>query len=375
MFPRRFSYLRFGPLQLRCRLCDHATAEVDIGCVRCESQSVHTLGPLHRRHAGNDTVWLASLTLDAHALKIRPFRNADLPDLVRIWIEHWSTAGPPPYVNHAKYEQAVLARNFFDPATLLVAESDGTVTGWCHFAAPEDGADETVVHALCLAANAEPAVGLKLLSAIEHSRQATSHIRIGLVRDDQRGYAGLEPIGFGIGIPLSDYRTSSLLQQAGYTPGMAHFRMLARVDQYRPPVNRAALQLRRTSRLSCRPIIPQEKRLAACLAHVDLESAELLDQLGSPIASVLIWFSDPEAEVMSPTTAILDLKAQHEQGRLLAAESYLIGALVHSLNQRNIQTVETAIDGDRTELIEQLQKLQFKVVDEGTCWEKTHSTA
>ena len=89
------------------------------------------------------------------------------------------------------------------------------------------------------------------------------------------------------------------------------------------------------------------------------------------MASISIWFSDPEAEVMSPSTAILDLNPQHAKGSLLPAESYLIGAMVHSLNQRNIQTVETSIDGDRTELIEQLQTLQFKVVDEGTCWVKT----
>ena len=336
---------------------------------------VHTPGPFHRRRAGNETLCLASLTLDPHALNIRPFRNADLPDLVRIWIEHWSTAGPPPYVNHAKFEQAVLARTFFDPATLLIAESKGSVTGWCHFTVPGDVQDSTVIQALCLAGTAEPAVGLKLLSAIEHSPRTTSHVRIGLVRDDQRGYAGLEPIGFGIGIPLSDYRTNSLLQQAGYTPGIAHLRLIATINRYRPPVNRAALQYRRTSKLSCRRIIPQEPRLAACLAHVDVESAELIDQMGSLIASVLIWFSDPEAEVMPPTAAILDLKKQHEQGSLLPAERHLIGVLVHSLNQRNIETVETAVDGDRTELIEQLQNLQFKVVDEGHCWGKTTPSA
>ena len=115
--------------------------------------------------------------------------------------------------------------------------------------------------------------------------------------------------------------------------------------------------------------------MAASLGHVDVESAELRERGGAVLATVSIWFSDPEAEVMSPSAAILDLNPQHVRGSLSPSESYLIGALVHSLNQRNIQTVETAIDSDRAELIEQLQSLQFKVVDEGTCWSKTlHSS-
>lgn len=279
-------------------------------------------------------------------------------------------------MNHAKFEQAVLARTFFAPETLLIAESEGTIKGWCHFGPPHCDpshaeSDLTVVHALCIASDSDDATALRLLAAIEHSPKSTSQIRIGLVRDDQRGYAGLEPIGFGIGIPLSDYRSNSFLQQGGYTPGIPHFRMTAAVSQYRPPVNRNALQFRRTTEIICASTLPGESRVAASLGHVDIESAELRERGGSTLASISIWFSDPEAEVMSPSTAILDLNPQHAKGSLLPAESYLIGAMVHSLNQRNIQTVETSIDGDRTELIEQLQTLQFKVVDEGTCWVKT----
>ncbi|MAI73093.1 MAG: hypothetical protein CMM01_19600 [Rhodopirellula sp.] len=310
---------------------------------------------------------------------IRTFQNADLPDLVRIWVEHWSSAGPPPYVSQAKFEQAVLARTFFDPETLLVAESEGTIKGWCHFAPPhcepshEDGTS-TIVHALCLASSSDEAVAMRLLAAIETAPQTTSHIRVGLVRDEQRGYAGLEPIGFGIGIPHSDYRSNSFLQQGGYAPGKAHLRMTANVSQYRPPVNRSALQFRRNTRVTCTATLPNETRVAASLGHVDIESAELQERGGSTVASVSIWFSDPEAEVMSPSTAILDLKRQHTQGSLQPAEAYLIGALIHSLNQRSIQIVETSVDRDQLELIEQLQTLQFKVVDEGSCWEKTLAT-
>ena len=322
---------------------------------------------------------------DDAQVKIRPFRNADLPDLVRIWVEHWSMAGPPPYVNQAKFEQAVLARKFFDPQTLLVAvaeptaETTGnelgkeTVTGWCHYAIHDGDPVSVLVHALCLGETIEPAIGLKLLAAVEERSPDGAPIRVGVVRDDQRGYAGLEPIGFGIGVPMADYRTTGILQQAGFTPMTPIFRMLANVPGYRPAVSREALQFRRSAKVEFQTELSSDPRVAAGLSHVDVEQVSLTSADGQQLASVRVWLSDPEAEVMSPTTAILDLKQQHDRGRLEPAESYLIGALIQSLAQRNIQTVETAVDGDKTELLDQLQKLQFPTVDEGMCWQKTAS--
>ncbi|MGI9471463.1 MAG: hypothetical protein ACR2NZ_08030 [Rubripirellula sp.] len=320
-------------------------------------------------------VRLHDITDDCPAVNIRPFRNADLPALVRIWVEHWSMAGPPPYVNQAKFEQAVLSRTFFDPRTMLVAESSdgdgGEVLGWSHFSLPDADSDTALVHALCLGSAVETAIGLQLVSAIENVCGHGTPIRVGVVRDDQRGYAGLEPIGFGIGIPLADYRTTNILQQAGFTPLPAVLRMLATVSGYRPPVSREALQYRRSAKVEFHPELSSDPRVAAGLSHVDVERVTLTDAAGQLLATVRVWFSDPEAEVMSPTAAILDLKAQHEAGRLQPAESYLIGSLVQSLARRNVQTVETAVDREQETLVGQLQKLQFPSVDEGMCWQKT----
>ena len=307
------------------------------------------------------------------AVNIRPFHNADLPDLVRIWVEHWSMAGPPPFVNQPKFEQAILARTFFDPRTLLVAESNERVMGWCHYSLPDEHSEATLVHALCLGSTAEAAIGLRLLTSIEQACPSGSSIRVGVVRDDQRGYAGLEPIGYGIGIPLADYRMTGILQQAGFAPTPPILRLLASVEGYRPPVSREALQLRRSAKIRLNPELCLDPRKAAGLAHVDVEQAILTDASGVLLASVRLWLSDPEAEVMSPTTAILDLKTQHLSGSLEPAESFLIGSLFESLRQRNIQTVETAVDREKTQLVDQLTRLHFQTVDEGMCWEKTLS--
>ena len=64
---------------------------------------------------------------------IRQFRNADLPALVDVWIQHWSAVGPSPAVSVAMIEQAILAKTFFSESTLLVATVDEKVVAWCHF--------------------------------------------------------------------------------------------------------------------------------------------------------------------------------------------------------------------------------------------------
>ncbi len=74
-----------------------------------------------------------------------------------------------------------------------------------------------------------------------------------------------------------------------------------------------------------------DPRHAAGMSHLDVESHHLYDRGGNKLASVNLWLSDPEAEVMSPSLAILDIAEAHQRGSLEPAESYLIGVLVQSL--------------------------------------------
>jgi hypothetical protein len=212
----------------------------------------------------------------------------------------------------------------------------------------------------------------ELLAAAETriAESGFTRIQAGLVRDEAQGYAGLEPIGHGIGIPVHDSRTTSLLQQAGFAPRCSVVRMTASVDGYRPPISRETLQLRRTSQVQVDRFIPRDSRQASGLSHFDVETHRLVDRGGQELARVKLWLSDPEAEVMSPSMVILDIAAAHEQGRLEPAERYLVGTVIQSLAQRRIQTVETAVDKDKTELLSQLRTLVFKEADEGVCWEK-----
>ena len=306
-------------------------------------------------------------------MNIRQFHNADLPALVEIWIQHASAIGPPPLVNGARFEQAVLARTFFDPARLLVAERDGVVQAWCHHGACLTREHTAIISAFCVGDNADESEMDELLAAAEKQIAETGcdQIAVGVIRDDAHGYAGLDPIGHGIGIPKSDLRMTSLLQHRGFSPRRSVLRMTASTNAYRPPVSRDALQLRRSSQVQASMFKHPDPRHAAGMSHLDIETHHLYDRGGNELARVNLWLSDPEAEVMNPSLAILDIAEATQRGSLEPAESYLIGVLVQSLAQRRINTVETAVDSDKTDLLSQLQTLNFRVVDEGADWEKS----
>ncbi len=314
-----------------------------------------------------------NIAWDLEALvTIRQFHNADLPTLVEIWIQHWSAIGPPPLINAARFEQAVLARTFFDPTTLLVAEQDGLVQAWCHHAPCLTSEKTALICALCIGANSDESVVAELLAATEKRIAAAGFERVvmGMFRDDTQGYAGLDPIGHGIGIPKTDTRVTSLLQHSGFSRRRTALRMTVSTDAYRPPVSREALQFRRSSQVQASMFKHSDPRHAAGMSHLDVESHYLYDRSGNKLACVNLWLSDPEAEVMSPSLAILDIAEAHQRGRLEPAESYLIGVLIQSLGQRQVSSVEVAIDSEKTELLSQLQTMHFRIVDEGECWEK-----
>ena len=307
-------------------------------------------------------------------VNIRQFQNADLPALVEIWTQHWSAIGPPPLINAARFEQAVLARTYFDPTSLLIAEQDGAALAWCHHSAVTASSPNSMsICAFGLGASCDEAVAEQLLAAAETRIRAAGieRVRFGLVRDDVQGYAGLDPVGHGIGVPKTDIRVTSVLQRCGYSPEKTVVRLTASTTAYRPPVSRDALQLRRSSRVQATPLIHPDPRRAAGMSHLDIETHFLFDRGGSQLAQVNLWLSDPEAEVMNPSLSILDIAEAHRRGNLDAAESYLIGTLIQSLAPRRIQSVETAVDSDKTELLSQLQTLRFQIVEEGILWEKS----
>ncbi|MDG2221838.1 MAG: hypothetical protein P8L85_10670 [Rubripirellula sp.] len=305
-------------------------------------------------------------------MSIRPFRNSDLPQLLEIWIQHFSALGRPPAVSLLKFEQAVVSRIFFQPTNLLVNEGAEGTNGWIAVAPCQHDSSNLVVCAICFLPTQDHA-GSELLRAAETRciEAGFERMQVGLPRDETYGYAGLEPLGHGIAVSLLDQRTISLLKAAGFVAEPELVQMVASTVQYRPPVNRDSIQLRRNARITQTVRVYQAPRQAAAMAHMDVETIQLVTTSGEELASISLWCSDPEAEVMDPAMAIIDLGVCHERGKLTAAESYLIGATMQRLEQQRVMNVEIVVDGQNTELISQLETLKFNAGQRGAAWRKS----
>ena len=290
-------------------------------------------------------------------------------------MEHWSAVDEAPQVSTAIIEQAILSRTFFETPNLFVVENEGSVEGWTHFL--PDPLDETnaVIGIMCFTP-----VGLsacdELLGAAETMirERGFSRISVGPMRDALLGYSGLEPLGHGIGIPATDVRTASLLSRNAYSPERSITRLTAMTNPYRLPVSREALQLRRSTRLQTEHWFPADPRQASAMAHLDIENFQLINhRTDEVLATVNLWFSDPEAQVMSCANTILDLNEIHSRGSIEPAESFLIGTVIQSLANRRVFSIETAVDSQQSELIDQLTSLHFQNVEQGQRWEKNFS--
>ncbi|MEL6108302.1 MAG: hypothetical protein AAFU85_19930 [Planctomycetota bacterium] len=310
--------------------------------------------------------------------KIRDFCNADLPGLARVWSDHWSQVDIPPPISASIIERALLSRSFFEPNHLLVAEQDSRVEAWCQWnrtdpCGPAEESHETVVlSAICFSQ-----AGLEscddLLTAAETDVRASGHttITVGPLRDDRFGYVGLPPIGHGIGIPETDVRVASLLTRHGYSPQGSYSRLVVPTAPYRAPVNREMMQLRRTTRTETCSVMPNGGRQAAAMSHLDIENHILVNhRSGEHLASLRLWLSDPDSQVMSCSEAILDLTPIDSAGCLTAAESFLIAAVIRTLANRCIFQVETAVDSEDQALVGQLEALSFRCTQRGRRWRK-----
>ena len=302
---------------------------------------------------------------------VRPFCNADLPQLVGLWNEHWGSIGPNPNVNIAQFEQALVARTFFRPENLLVFDSGG-IQAWCVCFQERELAENGLIAFLCLANAVDPSVATQLIDAAVTRLVAmgASKIRVGVARDHRYGFAGLNPVGYGIGIPQVDSRIGTLLNNCGFSTEVTFQRLSATVQGYRPPVSRDAIQLRRSTQVDMVEFSHADQRSAAAMSHLDVEMLRLIDRTQTVLARIHLWFSDPEAEVMNPAMAIIDLSSRQSPDQLLSEEAYLCATAIQSLVARGIAVAETVVDTNHSELLEQLRGLNFQATDCGDVWVK-----
>lgn len=307
-------------------------------------------------------------------LQIRPFCNSDLPRLAMLWVIHHATYRPPPLVTPAIWEQAIASRHFFLPERLLVATWNSEPVAWCQWFA---GDDRTAgLAAICFDTSPQAeAAAAELLSECQRQAAAAGMLSMiaGVSKDSRWGYQGLDPIGQGLGIDVADDRTSQLFEQAGFEEHQRIDRWEVATASYRPPLNREAFSLRRSTRIEpAEPptITPQE---STAMFHFDIHRYHLLPlRGGEPLAATDLWVSDPETHVMSTHQAILGKTTGcvPDAVQREAAVRYLIASLIPILAGQHIQTLHRSVATGNRDEETRLAALQFRRTEAGRLMRK-----
>lgn len=156
----------------------------------------------------------------------RPFRNFDSPALVAIWNQAVTGRGAAFLHSTAVLENYVLAKPYFDPEGLIVAEEDGEVVGFSHggFGPAAGGlrltTDAGVICALVVArAHRRRGIGTELLHRAEAYLQnkGAQAVYFGAMRPLNPFYLGLYGGSELPGVLTSEVHAEPFLLARGYT--------------------------------------------------------------------------------------------------------------------------------------------------------------
>lgn len=305
----------------------------------------------------------------------RPFRNNDVPALVRVWNGACTGRGAAliPGPNH--WERYIGSRVYFDPQGLILAESQGQVVGFVHagFAPAERfGTLDTQRGVLC-ALVVDPAwrrqgigSGLLLQAETYLQQRGARTVCAGCIRPESPFYWGLHGGSEPAGVLDSDSFLAAFLVRRGYEvqdtvlvyekrieqPGPRDARTLTLAKQYRLEVTIAD---------STGQWFEEQIR-----APMDVFQALLVSvQRGEAVAGLCFWEMDLYAlRSHTPQVGLFDVwvrEAYRHQGlgKLLLVE------VLRYLHEQFYALAEVHVAADNTAGLALAQSLGFAKVERG----------
>lgn len=311
-----------------------------------------------------------------NAMLIRTFRNDDLLTLHRLWGEHWSISGIPCQISVRQFEQAILSRLYFDPKDLLVAVVDGKTVGWCQRSRLTSNPQQLVIPSLVVGeaiggVTRSEVFGGLLQSAMADQEANSSSVQLGVGDDWIHGYGGVDPLGPGVGVVDADRELSAVAERFGFTPSSRFVWMEAAVSDFRFPMNRDFMQLRRITQTRYSVAHVREVRRSQAYSHLDPKRVALFEGGGFERCHLNFFLSDQHAEVMQPHRCLVLLDQKMQRDGMSSDALYLLACLVRDAASHQLHFVDLTIQCDGEGLvIDQLRSLQFDQTRAGAVWSK-----
>jgi len=189
-------------------------------------------------------------------MAIRTFRNSDPPRLARLWNAQSAPASRAPEISARLLDETVLAKLYFDPRGLFVAERDGHVAGFAHagFGPNAEGSALDKTRGCLSALVIEPRPDEREMAA-ELVAAALDYLRTQGAETAVAGGPGpVDPFYLGLyggsasdGLPADDERATNWLVEAGFQESARRAVLQLKLATYRPPVERAMTGWQRSS--------------------------------------------------------------------------------------------------------------------------------
>ena len=304
----------------------------------------------------------------------RPFRNTDPPELCEIWRSQPPLRGLMQPMVPELLEHHVLAKGFFERRGLIVAEVEGRIVGFAHAGfGPSElpyQLDYQVGGTAMVMARELPQRGQVMQGLLQACEtyllsQGARQLYGGGTRQVAPFYLGLYGGSDLHGVLGSDTLQTDLFQQAGYTVRGTSLVMQRELSQYRPPVNREAMQLRRQSELAKVPDLPPENWWEASLTcEREREQFQLTTRdRRKKLATASFWDLEPLATSWGVhAIGLWQLDLADEPNRSALA-TYFLGECLFALAGTGRNLVEMIVDEQDAIRRDAATALGFREVD------------
>ena len=191
-------------------------------------------------------------------MTIRTFRNSDPPHLVRLWNRQPPTVGRTAPLSVRALDDTALAKLYFEPRGLFVAEIDQRAVGFVHagFAPASNGTQLDRARGCISALVVEPnddadRIASRLLSAAEEYLRSAGSTSIcaGAPGAVDPFYLGLDGGSRGEGVPTDDPHLAPWFLAAGFAETARRSIFQRSLSTYRPPAERVLMQWQRKTQV------------------------------------------------------------------------------------------------------------------------------
>lgn len=274
-------------------------------------------------------------------------------------------------------ELAALAKTYFDPAGLMIAESNGQLLGWVHVGfgcLPSSWQLDR--RRACLAALSvrpgpgEDAVAAELIAAAHRyaRRHRATEIFGGSCQQIAPFYLGTRLTAGPPGVPDHDSRRAFWLQQSGYERLDRTTSWELDVSRFRQPVDRHQIALRRQARVEPgTPTLPLVGCQAIAFGHIDRIAYRLCERGNpQPLGEAIFWH--PEIGSLGSDIAVHLSSSAPDRPLPLdhAQHVYLLSEAIKQLQLERVPLVQTTTFESDHELTAVYLRLGFGKPQNGT---------